>query len=127
MGAHVAIGIGDMIPNFGRGFALAFDTDTLGNYLPSDGIHKMFEHDSFQGKRTLIEQGIALNMAKEKNSAKQWLVNFLNERKNNILESFGLTRVKYHRMNNKGPLIQWVCHKCRNDNFQKKMWKTSRW
>jgi len=53
VGAHVAAGIGDMIPNFGRGFALAFDTDTRGNYLPNDGIHKMFEHDSFQGKRTL--------------------------------------------------------------------------
>jgi len=65
--------------------------------------------------------GIALNMAEEKNLAEQWLVNFLNERKNNILESFGLTRVKYHRMNNKGPLIRWVCHKCWNDGFQKKM------
>jgi hypothetical protein len=119
VGAHVAAGIGDMIPNFGKGLLLALDTDALGDYLPSDGIHKMLEDESFQGNRTLIEQGTTLNMADEKNSAEQWLVDFLKERKNSILESFGLIRVKYHRMNNKGPLIRWVCHKCRNDNFQK--------
>jgi hypothetical protein len=110
-----------MIPNFGKGLLLALDTNALGDYLPSDGILKMLEHDSFQGKRTLIEQGIALNMAEEKNSTEQWLVNFLKEKKKNISESFCLARVKYHRMNNKGPLIRWVCRECRNDGFQKQM------
>ncbi len=81
----------------------------------------MLEHESFQGNTTLIEQGIARNMADEKKSAEQWLVDFLKERKKSISESFGLTRVKYHRMNNKGPLIRWVCHKCRNEGFQKQM------
>jgi hypothetical protein len=119
VGAHVAAGIGDMIPNFGKGLLLALDTNALGHYLPSDGIHKMLEDESFQGNKTLIELGTTLTMADEKNSAEQWLVDFLKERKNSISESFGLIRVKYHRMNNKGPLIRWVCHKCRNDNFQK--------
>ncbi len=121
MGAHVAIGIGDMIPNFGKGLLLALDTDALGDYLPSDGIHKMLEHESFQRNKTLIKQGTALNMADEKNSVKQWLVDFLKERRNSISESFGLTRVKYHRMNNKGPFIQWVCQECKNNSFQKQM------
>ncbi|KAH8932513.1 hypothetical protein BDL97_19G077000 [Sphagnum fallax] len=121
VGAHVAAGVGDMIPNFGKGLLLALDTDALGDYLPSDGIHKMLEQESIQGKRSLIEQGTSLNMVEEKNAAEQWLINFLKERKKNISESFGLTRVKYHRMNNKGPLIRWVCHKCRNDGVQKQM------
>jgi hypothetical protein len=121
VGAHVATGVGDMIPNFGKCLALALDTDALGHYLPSDGIRKMLEHESFQGNTTLIEQGIARNMADEKKSAEQWLFDFLKERKKSISESFGLTRVKYHRMNNKGSLIRWVCHNCRNDGFQKQM------
>jgi len=53
----------------------------------------------------LIEQGTTLNMADEKNATKQWLIDFLKERKKNILQSFDLTRIKYYRMNNKGPLI----------------------
>ncbi len=121
VGAHVAAGVGDMIPNFGKGLLLALDTNALQDYLPSDGIHKMLEHESFQGNKTLIEKRTAVNMADEKNSAEQWLVNFLKERKNNILESFDLTRVKYHRMNGKGLLIRWVCHKCKNYGFEKQM------
>ncbi len=121
VGAHVAAGIGDMIPNFGKGLLLAFDTDALGEYLPSGGIHKMLEHESFQGKRSLIEQGTTLDMADEKFFAEQWLVDFLKERKKSISKSFGLTRVKYHRMNNKGPLIRWVCDKCKDDGLQKQM------
>jgi len=109
VGAHVVAGISDMIPNFGKGLSLALDTDALGHYLPNDGVRKMLEHESFQGNTT------------EKKSAKQWLVDFLKERKKSISESFGLTRVKYHRMNNKGPLIRWVCPKCRNDGVQKQM------
>jgi hypothetical protein len=69
VGAHVAIGVGDMIPNFGKGLLLTFDTNALGHYLPSDGIRKMLEHESFQGNTTLIEQGIARGMADEKKSA----------------------------------------------------------
>jgi hypothetical protein len=81
----------------------------------------MSDYDPFQGKKTLIEERTALDMAKDKKSAEQWLVDFLKERKNNIFESFGLTRVKYHTMNNKGPLIRWICHKCKNDGFQRNM------
>ncbi|CAM6062080.1 unnamed protein product [Sphagnum tenellum] len=114
-------GIGDMIPNFGKGLSLALDTNALQDYFPSDGIQKILEHESFEGKRSLIEQGTALNKAQEKNSAEQWLVHFLKERKRSISESFGLTRVKYHKKNNKGPLIRWVCHKCRDDGFRKQM------
>jgi len=109
VGAHVAAGIGDMIPNFGKGFLLALDTDALGDYLPNGGAH------------SFIEQGATLDMVDEKCFAEQWLVDFLKERKESISKSFGLTRVKYHRMNNKGPLIRWVCDKCKDDGFQKQM------
>jgi hypothetical protein len=121
VGVHVAAGVGDMIPNFGKGLSLVFDIEALQDYLPSDGIHKMLEHESFQGNKTLIEQGTAMNMVNEKKSAEQWLVNFLKEKKSNILESFDLTRVKYHKMNGKGPFIRWVCHKCKNYGFEKQM------
>ncbi|CAK9869218.1 unnamed protein product [Sphagnum jensenii] len=109
VGAHVVAGIGDMIPNFGKGLSLALDTNALQDYFPSDGIQKILEHESFEGKRSLIEQGTALNKAQEKNSVEQWLVHFLKEKKKSISESFGLTRVKYHKKNNQGPLIRWVC------------------
>jgi len=121
VGAHVAAGMGDMIPDFGKALSLMVDTEALQDFLPSDGIHKMLENESFQGNKTLIEQRTIVNMADEKNSAEQWLVNFLNERKKKILESFDLTRVKYHRMNGKGPLIRWVCRECRNYGFEKHM------
>ncbi len=121
VGAHVAAGIGDMIPNFGKGLSLALDTNALQDYFPTDGIQKILEHESFEGKRNLIQEGTALNKAQEKNSAEQWLVDFLKERKKSISESFGLTRVKYYKKNNRGPLIRWVCHKCRDDGFRKQM------
>ncbi len=121
VGAHVAAGIGDMIPNFGKGLSLALDTNAFQDYFPSDGLQKILEHESFEGKRSLIEQGTALNKAQEKNSAEQWLVHFLKEKKKSISESFGLTRVKYHKKNNQGPLIRWVCQKCRDDGFRKQM------
>jgi hypothetical protein len=121
VGAHVAAGVGDMIPDFGKALLLTVDTEALQDFLPSDGIHKMLEHESFQGNKTLIEQKSIVNMADEKNSAEQWLVNFLKERNNNILESFDLTRVKYRRMNGKGPLIRWVCQKCRNYGVENQM------
>jgi hypothetical protein len=121
VGAHVVAGIGDMIPNFGKGLSLALDTNALQDYFPSDGIQKILEHESFEGNRNLIEQGTTLNKAQEKTSAEQWLVDFLKERKKSISKSFGLTRVKYHEKNNKGPLVRWVCHKCRDDGFRKQM------
>ncbi len=76
MGVHVAVGIGDMIPNFGKGLLLALYMDALGDYLPSDGIHKMLDHDSFQGKRTLLEQGTTLTWLKRKIQLNNGLLTF---------------------------------------------------
>ncbi len=68
VGAYAITGVGDMIPNFGKGLAL--DTKSLGDYLHGDGICKMSKHDPLQGKQMLIEKEAALNMAKDKKSAK---------------------------------------------------------
>ncbi len=104
LGVYAVVGVGDMIPNFGKGL-LALDTKSLGDYLHGDGICKMSKHDPLQGKQMLIEKEVALNMAKDKKSAEQWLVDFLKEK--DIYKSFGLTRVQYSRkkFNNHGPLI----------------------
>jgi hypothetical protein len=70
MGAYVATGVGDMIPNFGKGL-LALDAKSLGDYLHGDGICKMSKYDPLQGKQMLIEKNAAMNMAKAKKSTKQ--------------------------------------------------------
>ncbi len=120
VGAYARARVGNMIPNFGKGL-LALDTKSLGDYLHGDGICKMSTHDPLQGKQMLIEKEVALNMAKDKKSAEQWLVDFLKEK--DIYKSFGFSRVQYSRkkFNNHGPLIWRVCVKCSNDNFQNKM------
>jgi hypothetical protein len=104
VGAYATTGVGDMIPNFGKDL-LALDTKSLGDYLHGDGIWEMSKHDPLQGKQMLIEKEVALNMAKDKKSAEQWLVDFLKEK--DIYKSFGLTWVQYSRkkFNNHGPLI----------------------
>jgi len=104
VGAYARARVGNMIPNFGKGL-LALDTKSLGDYLHGDGICKMSTHDPLQGKQMLIEKEVALNMAKDKKSAEQWLVDFLKEK--DIYKSFGFSRVQYSRkkFNNHGPLI----------------------
>jgi hypothetical protein len=104
VGAYVATGVGDTIPNFGKGL-LALDAKSLGDYLHGDGICKMSNYDALQGKQMLIEKKTAMNMAKDKKSTEQRLVDFVNE--TNIYKSFGLTRVQYNRkkFNNHGPFI----------------------
>jgi len=104
VGTYAATRIGDMIPNFGKGL-LALDAKSLGDYLHGDGICKMSKYDPLQGKQMLIEKEAALNMAKDKKSAEQRLVDFLKEK--DIYKSFGLSTVQYSRkkFNNHDPLI----------------------
>ncbi|KAH9544647.1 hypothetical protein CY35_12G005500 [Sphagnum magellanicum] len=108
VGAHIVAGIGDMVPNVGRGLALALDTQCLSDYLPNSGIGENSQNDPLQGQKTnMIHKEATLR--EEKHGAEQWLVDFL--KKQNIHKSFGLNRVHYLRRKNgnQGPLIRWIC------------------
>jgi len=116
--AHVAAGIGDMVPNVGKGLALALDTQCLNDYLPNSGIGGHSQNDPLQGQKTnMIQKEVALR--KEKHGAEQWLVDFL--KKQNIPKSFGLSRVHYPRIKygNQGPLIRWICDKHKEEGLRK--------
>jgi len=118
VGAHIAAGIGDMVPNVGKGLALALDTQCLSDYLPNSNIGGNFQNDSLQGQKTnMIQKEAALR--KEKHGAEQWLVDFL--KKQNIPKSFGLSRVHYpkRKYGNQGPLIRWICDKHKEVGLKK--------
>ncbi len=118
VGAHMVAGIGDMVPNVGKGVALAFDTQSLSDYLPNSGIGGNSQNDPIQGQKTnMIEKEVALR--EEKHGAEQWLVDFL--KKQNIPKSFGLSRVQYHKTKygNQGPLIRWICNRHKEEGLKK--------
>jgi hypothetical protein len=61
VGAHIVAGIGDMVPNVGKGLPLALNTQSLSDYLPSWGIDGNSQNDPFQGRETnMIEKEVAL-------------------------------------------------------------------
>jgi len=118
VGAHIVAGIGDMVPNVGKGLALALDTQSLNDYLPSCGIDRNSQNDPLQSRKTnMIEKEVALR--EEKHGAEQWLVDFL--KKQNIPKSFCLSRVHYHRIKygNQGPLIRWICDRHKEEGLKK--------
>jgi hypothetical protein len=120
VGAHIVAGIGDMVPNVGKGLALALDTQSLSDYLPSWGISGNSQNDPLQGPKTsMIKKEIALR--KEKQGAEQWLVDFLKNQ--NIAKSFRLSRVHYHRIKygNQGRLIRWICDRHKEEGLKKGM------
>jgi hypothetical protein len=116
--AHIVAGIGDMVPNVGKGLALVFDTQCLSDYLPNSGIGENSQNDPLQGQKTnMIQKEAALR--KEKHGAEQWLVDFL--KKQNIPKSFRLSRVHYHKIKygNQGPLIRWICDRHKEEGLKK--------
>ncbi len=123
IGADIVTRIGDIILNVGKGLALAFDTQSLSDYLPNCGIDRNSQNDPLQGqKANMIKKEVALR--KEKHGVEQWLVDFL--KKQNISKSFGLSRVHYHRMkfNNQGPFIPWICDKHKEEELKKGILKS---
>ncbi len=118
VGAHIVAGIGDMVPNVGKGLALALDTQSLSDYLPNWGININSQNDPLQAPKTnMVEKEVALR--KEKHGAEQWLVDFL--KKQNIPKSFRLNKVHYHRLKygNQGPLIRWICDRHKEEGLNK--------
>jgi len=118
VGAHIVAGIGDMVPNVGKGLALALDTQSLSDYLPNWGIDGNSQNDPLQGPKTnMIKKEVALR--DQKHGAEQWLVDFLKNQ--NIYKSFGLSRVHYRRIKygNQGPLIRWICDRHKKEGLKK--------
>jgi hypothetical protein len=118
VGAHIVAGIGDMVPNVGKGLALALDTQCLSDYLPNWGIDGNSANDPLQGPQTnMIKKEVALK--EEKYGAEQWLVDFL--KKQNIPKSFRLSRVHYHKIKygNQGRLIRWICDRHKEEGLKK--------
>jgi hypothetical protein len=117
-GAHIVAGIGDMVPNVGKGLALALDTQSLSDYLPSCRIDRNSQNDPLQSQKTnMIEKEVALR--EEKHGAEQWLVDFL--KKQNISKSFRLSRVHYHitKYGNQGRLVRWICDRHKEEGLKK--------
>ncbi|CAM6080201.1 unnamed protein product [Sphagnum tenellum] len=117
VGAHIVAGIGDMVPNVGKGLALALDTQSLSDHLPNWGIDENSQNDPLQGSKTnMIDEEVALR--EQKHGAEQWLVDFL--RKENISKSFGLSRVHYHtRKYGNQDLIRWICDRHKKEGLKK--------
>ncbi|KAH9544646.1 hypothetical protein CY35_12G005400, partial [Sphagnum magellanicum] len=118
VGAHIAAGIGDMVPNVGKGLALALDTQCLSDYLPNFGIGENSQNDPLKGQKTnMIEKEAALR--KEEHGAEQWLVDFL--KKQNIHKSFGLSKVHYLgiKHGNQGSLIRWIYDRHKEEGLKK--------
>jgi len=78
--AHIAERIRDMVPNVGKGLALALDTQCLSDYLPNSNIGGNSQNDPLQGQKTNMIQKEA-TLKKEKHGAEQWLVDFLKKTK----------------------------------------------
>jgi hypothetical protein len=107
-----------MVPNVGKGLALALDTQSLSDYLPNSSIGRNSQNDPLQGQKTnMMKKEVALR--EEKHGAEQWLVDFL--KKQHISNSFGLSRVHYHKMKygNQGPFIRWICDKHKEEGLKK--------
>jgi len=117
VGAHVVAGIGDMVPNIGNIVALAFDTQSLNDYLPNFKMGKNItsQGNPSEGQRSTLPCTVedALLVASSKDTAEQWLVNFLKDK--DIFHLFGLYRVQYRSVRNEseGLPIRWVCEKHR--------------
>jgi hypothetical protein len=65
VGAHIVAGIGDMVPNVGKGLALALDTQSLSDYLSNSSMGGNFQNDPLQSRKTnMMEKEVALREEK---------------------------------------------------------------
>ncbi|CAK9211957.1 unnamed protein product [Sphagnum jensenii] len=103
--AHVVGGVGNLVPDFAQGLALAYDAQDITNCIEDPRIHggPILGESSTSHLPTMKDA-----LVEEHKVATQWLVDFL--RRKDIFKLFGLSRVKY--MDSKhgdfSP-IRWVC------------------
>jgi len=96
VGAHITMGIGNLMPNPSNAYAKAV-SDSVGSHLPIDWA-------------TVTPQELVMDAASavrtvQKESAEQWLVDFLENK--SILKEFGLQRVIYK--DEQPAEVGWIC------------------
>jgi hypothetical protein len=105
--AHVVGGMGNLVPNFAEGLGLAYDAQNITDCIKDPKIH---------GRPILGQSSISHlptskdALVEEQKVATQWLVDFL--RGKNIFKLFGLSRVRYLKMDSSHgdfSTIRWVC------------------
>jgi hypothetical protein len=94
VGAHITMGIGDLVPNPSKAYAKAV-SDSVGSHLPIDWA-------TVTPQKLMMDAAPAVRTA-QKESAEQWLVDFLKDK--SILKEFGLQRVIYKQTAEVG----WIC------------------
>jgi hypothetical protein len=105
--AHVVGGVGNLVPDFAQGLALAYDAQDITNYIEDPTIYG----GPILGQSNTNHLPTTKDALVEKHKvATQWLVDFL--RGKDILKLFGLSRVRYLKVDSShGDLstIRWVC------------------
>ncbi|CAM6039912.1 unnamed protein product [Sphagnum compactum] len=114
--AHVVGGVGNLVPNFAQGLALAYDAQDITDCIENPRIHggPILEQSSTSHLPTAKDA-----LVEEHKVATQWLLDFL--RGKDIFKLFGLSRVRYLKMDNShGDLstIRWVCLHHRKEGLE---------
>jgi hypothetical protein len=114
--AHVVGGVGNLVPNFAQGLALAYEAQNITDCITDLKIHG----GPILGQSGTSHLPTARNaLVEDHKVATQWLVDFL--RGKNIFNLFGLSRVRYLNMdNNHGDFstIRWVCWHHRKEGLE---------
>ncbi len=105
--AHVVGGMGNLVPNFAQGLASAYDAQNITDCIEDPRIHggPILGQSSTSHLPTSKDA-----LVEEQKVATQWLVDFL--RGKNIFKLFGLSRVRYLKMDSSHrdfSTIRWVC------------------
>jgi hypothetical protein len=115
--AHVIGGMGNLVPNFAQGLALAYDAEDITHCIEDLQIHG----GPIVGQSSTSHLPAANDALVEKHKvATQWLVDFLKGK--NIFKLFRLSRVKYLKMDNSHgdfSTIRWVCWHHRQEGLKK--------
>jgi hypothetical protein len=105
--AHVVGGVGNLVPDFAQGLALAYDAQDITDCIKDPRIHR----EPILGQSSTSHLPTARNaLVEDHKVATQWLVDFL--RGKNIFKLFGLSRVRYLKMDGSHrefSTIRWVC------------------
>ncbi|KAH9534140.1 hypothetical protein CY35_18G090500 [Sphagnum magellanicum] len=113
--AHVVGGMGNLVPNFAQGLALAYDAEDITDCIEDLRIRG----GPMVGQSSTSHLPTANDALIEKHKvATQWLVDFLKGK--NISKLFGLSRVRYLKIDSShGDLstIRWVCSRHKNEGL----------
>jgi hypothetical protein len=110
---HVVGGVGNMVPNFAQGLALAYYAQDITDCIKDPRIHG----GPIVGQSSTTHLPTAKDaLVEEHKVAMQWLMDFLKGK--NIFKLFGLNRVKYL---NHGDFstIRWVCLHHKQEGLKK--------